>query len=1045
MEFGLLGDLTVTHDGREVAVRGAKQRALLAALLVRRGDVVPADVLADDVWGDAPPANPANALQAQVSQLRKLLPKPVLVTRGAGYLLDVTAAHLDSGRVEEAVATARAELDAGAPAAAASRLRDALGLWRGPALAEFAYAEFARAEAARLEELRLAALETRLDADLKCGRHGEVVGELEGLCDAHPLREHLWALRMLALYRCGRQADALRAYADARTRLVEELGIEPGPELRRLEGMILQQDPALDPNGGTTPRSAAAAATAATVATAAATGTAEGTRSGRGNLRARLTHFVGRAGEVERLHGLLAEHRLVTIVGPGGAGKTRLAVEVADALADSYADGAWLVELAPVVDADETAAAIAAALGVGDAATLRDGSTSGSISDSISRHLAGRALLVVVDNCEHVIDVAAALVDELLGRVPALRVLATSREALGVSGEVLLPLAPLATEAAVELFADRAQAVEPSFTLDVTTAATVTEICERLDGLPLAIELAAARLRSLPLEQVAARLDDRFRLLTGGARTALPRQQTLRAVVDWSHDLLFDDERRLFARLSVFPGGCTLAAAEEVCADARLPADDVVDLLARLVDKSLVVADRDAGGVRYRQLQTLWQYARERLAESGEADGARDAHVAWYRSLAAGAEQGLRGATAPTWRDRLGHELDNLRAALDWAIERRDAPSAIAIAVGIAWFWFLRAEWQTAVRWLGDALAVAEAEPAAAAATEVARAQAWHAYFAAMVGDPAEPIDRFAALESVLRDAGDPQQLGEVQLLHASALNRALRNEDSLQVLARAREALTAADETWGLGICDLLAATAYARLGRLDDADAHAAASVAQLESVGERLVIAEPMGLRASILDARGDHAGALVAYEELTERCRAVDAPGYLAFWLAMQAAAHARRGDDAAAVRAFAEARELRGTPGTIAFADLGLARALARQADTAVAQAHLDHAAATYSQLARADGTDAVRLASALTALDRGDVVEARHLAASVGDADPVVADLARATAALAGGDTAAAARALDACADAAARALPGSLAGLLSPDHRHLGARLARS
>ena len=455
---------------------------------------------------------------------------------------------------------------------------------------------------------------------------------------------------MTALYRSGRQAEALRAYTEAHDRLVDEVGIDPGPALRELEGRILAQDPLLAPPGPASPQ-----AVAAPVAT--------------GNLRQQLSSFVGRQIELEELAEAVRRSRLVTLVGPGGVGKTRLAVEAAGRLREEHRDGAWLVELASITEAEGVAPAVAGALGAGAAALGGPGPPASTV-EMIVRYLAGQSLVVVLDNCEHVVDQAAVVADALVGALPGLRLIATSREPLGVRGEVLVPVGALAPPAAVELFVDRARAVRPGFAADERTGPVVNDICRRLDGLPLAVELAAARLRSLTLATLAERLDDRFRLLTAGARTALPRQQTLRAVVDWSYDLLFEDERRLFARLSVFAGGCDLDAAEAVCADEGVPVGEILDVLSRLVDKSLVTAPDTGRETRFSQLQTLWQYGRGRLSESGELDAMCARHGAYYRQLAEDAHEGLRGAAGPTWRERLTLDLGNLRAALDWFIAR---------------------------------------------------------------------------------------------------------------------------------------------------------------------------------------------------------------------------------------------------------------------------------------------------------------------------------------------------------------------------------------
>ena len=388
-----------------------------------------------------------------------------------------------------------------------------------------------------------------------------------------------------------------------------------------------------------------------------------------GNLRQQISSFVGRQIELEELTEAVRCSRLVTLVGPGGVGKTRLAVEAAATLREEHRDGAWLVELASITEPEGVAPAVAGALGAGAAALGGPGPPASTV-EMIVRYLAGQSLVVVLDNCEHVVDQAAVVADTLVGALPSLRLIATSREPLGVRGEVLVPVGALAPPAAVELFVDRARAVRPGFAADERTGPVVNDICRRLDGLPLAVELAAARLRSLTLATLAERLDDRFRLLTVGARTALPRQQTLRAVVDWSYDLLFEDERHLFARLSVFAGGCDLDAAEAVCADEGVPAGEILDVLSRLVDKSLVTATDSGRETRFSQLQTLWQYGRERLSQSGGLDAMCARHGAYYRQLAEDAHEGLRGAAGPTWRERLNLDLGNLRAALDWFIAR---------------------------------------------------------------------------------------------------------------------------------------------------------------------------------------------------------------------------------------------------------------------------------------------------------------------------------------------------------------------------------------
>ncbi|MET0834810.1 MAG: BTAD domain-containing putative transcriptional regulator, partial [Actinomycetota bacterium] len=596
MEFAILGPLEVRDGPAPVRVPGAKERALLADLLVNAGRVVPADRLVEDLWGDDPPGNPANTLQGRVSALRRALGPAggALVTRPPGYLLEAGPEQVDAGRFERLVAEATAAA-AGEGPRAARQLEEALGLWRGPALAEFADQPWAQAEAARLEELRLAATEALVELRLTAGGHAGLVGELEGLVAAHPTRERLRGQLMVALYRSGRQADALGAYQQAREVLAEELGIDPSPELQRLHHQILLQDPALE----------------AAVPDRALP---------RHNLPERLTSLVGREGELREVAKLVEEHRLVTVTGPGGAGKTSLAVALAERLAAGYPDGVWLVELAALREPALLGEAVAAVLGLDEAAGT--GTPPPSRAERLASFVPDKAMLLVLDNCEHLVEACAGLARRLLEAGPRLRVLATSREVLGVPGEVVWPIPPLAVPAAaddtdagtaedarqatapealagfdaVRLFVERAASADPGFVLDAASAPVVAELCRRLDGLPLAIELAAARTRALPPVELAARLEDRFRLLAGGARALDPRQQTLRATVDWSWDLLEERDRRLLRRLSVFSGGWTVAAAEAVCGGDGLEAAEILDGLFRLVDRSLIVRGATPAG-----------------------------------------------------------------------------------------------------------------------------------------------------------------------------------------------------------------------------------------------------------------------------------------------------------------------------------------------------------------------------------------------------------------------------------------------------------------
>ena len=923
MEVRLFGELEVLQAGASVPVRGAKQRALLALLALQLGKPVSSDRLIDQLWGNGKAANPANALQAQIAQLRRSLGSAAIITSEAGYAIGIGPEDVDVARFEQLVATGRRLVEEGEVALGSIALGEALALRRGEPLAEFAYANFADVERAHLDELTLVAIEARAGADLALGLHGELVGELEALCREQPLRERLWELLIVALYRAGRQAEALHAYTEARKRLVDELGIEPGLALRELQARVLAQDPTLTVPGPP----ARPAATGPTTT---------------GNLRAPLSRFIGREAELEHLREAVGAHRLVTLVGPGGAGKTRLAVEAAAILREEHRDGAWLVELAGAAAPDGVASAAAATLGT-SASAVPGRDPARSTVEVIVRHLAGRSLVVVLDNCEHVIAQAAALADTLLAAVPALRLITTSREPLGVPGEVLMEVHGLAPSDAVELFVERARAVRPGFAADEHSRPIIEDICRRVDGQPLAVELAAARLRALTLATVAERLDDRFRLLTQGARTALPRHQTLRAVVDWSYDLLFDDERRLFARLAVFSGGCELTAVEAVCADDEVPVGEILDVVSRLVDKSLAATTSDAGGTtRFTQLQTLWEYGRERLAESGEINAMRARHAGYYRQMAEQAHEGLRGVTGLTWRDRLTLEIGNLRAGLDWFITTSDADSALSLASGMAYLWWINGDFAEGARWLSDALGTNGGRRGDLAAT----AHCWHGYCVGM-SSPATGALECEQAVAHLRTGDDPDRLANALVFCASVLQRAHEFERSLEMLGEAHDLLEPAGHGWLRGVHDLLVAWNLASLGRLQAAEQAARSSVKHFDAAGEVLLIVSPLNALAGIAEARGNLDQAAAAYEALLKRCRATGQRLYVPFSLVALAALRARQGDDALADRLYNEAIECSFNPWQSGDAMVGQAAVARRLGELTRARALLDKAEDQY--------------------------------------------------------------------------------------------------
>ncbi|MER5445468.1 BTAD domain-containing putative transcriptional regulator [Streptomyces sp. NPDC002766] len=685
-------------DGSPVPVGGARLRALLTVLALRPGRTVPVRLLVDEVWDGDPPADAPGALQALVGRLRRALGADTVASAEGGYRLAAAPDDVDLHRFERLTGEGTRALADGDPAKAAVVLDDALALWHGPALADL---PDRTAEAARWEARRLDALRARHTAALALGHAEQSLPELTGLCDAHPLDEPLQALRLRALRDAGRTAQALAAFEDVRQLLADRLGTDPGPELRALYGELLRpEEPGREGDGGggsadsagrpTRPRASASRVPGETGAPDAVPHTAAAPP--RGNLRARLTSFVGREADIETIRGDLASARLVTLLGPGGAGKTRLSQEAAETVRD-VRDGVWLAELAPVDDPEAVPEAVLTALGARETVLYGAGAEAmraaanerhGDPVERLAEHCGRRRMLIVLDNCEHVVDAAARLVEELLERCPGLTVLATSREPLGVPGELLRPVEPLPEPVALRLLADRGAAARPGFRVADDPEACA-EICRRLDGLPLAIELAAARLRMLTPRQIADRLDDRFRLLTSGSRTVLPRQQTLRAVVDWSWDLLDEEERDVLRRLSVFAGGCDLAAAEAVCGPWAL------DVLGSLVDKSLVVAAPSGeGGMRYRLLETVAEYAGERLDEVGRRRETERAHLTYYRELARTTDPLLRGPGQLDAIALLEREYENLRTALRHAVNERDEQEGLCLILSLAWYWQMR-------------------------------------------------------------------------------------------------------------------------------------------------------------------------------------------------------------------------------------------------------------------------------------------------------------------------------------------------------------------
>jgi predicted ATPase/DNA-binding SARP family transcriptional activator len=680
----MLGPFELVLDDVAQPLPGPGERSLLALLALSAGRVVAATSLVGQLWSSTDlPEDPLNALQIRVSKLRRALAgvgmRDRVLRDGAGYRLDIDAAAVDVHEFRSLIQTARCTGD---PDRAVGFYDRALALWRGDPLVDFAGEPWTLVDVAGLAELRLAAVAERAERMITLGRYAQLIADLEPIVLAEPMRERLVSQLMTALFNAGRQAEALDVYARTRNRLADELGLDPSRELRAVMEQILRHDSAVADIESTPQR--AQPMTQSVIPA--------------GSLPIRWTSFVGRDDELSRVVNRLADARLITLAGPGGVGKTSLAVECARQASPRFPDGCWLVRFAAVSDADMLVQAVADAIGL----SIEGGTVTHRPVDVLVGHLARRSVLLVMDNCEHVIEPVASLIQTILGRCPGVHILATSREALAVPGEVQLPVAPLPVPppgtpaqrvpefAAARLFLDRAVSVRPDVGADPATLAAVGVICRQLDGIPLALKLAAARLGSLSTTELADRVEDRFGVLNSGIRTAEARQRTLRATFDWSHDLLTAPEQRLFRRLAIFRGGCTLAAAESVVSDRELPAVAVLDLMDRLVRQSLLIADDAGGHTRYRMLETIRQYALERLQDAEELEALAATHAAHFVRLGEQVETGLRGPAQAHWLAVMRAEHANIRAALDWLIEAGDrVDEALTLAGSLGLYWHM--------------------------------------------------------------------------------------------------------------------------------------------------------------------------------------------------------------------------------------------------------------------------------------------------------------------------------------------------------------------
>ena len=854
MEFGILGPLEVRSASGEVPIRRGLPRTILIALTLRRGHTVTSDFLIDLLWADVPPRNPPNAVQIQVSYLRKTLGgaepngSTLLATRPGGYALVAEPEQIDALQFEAAVKAFTPISALTSEAAwrhALDEVEGALTLWRGEALEDVAGMEFARGETTRLEELRWVAMERRVDLLLLLGRHSDAIGDLSEWVQKMPLRERFHQQLVLALYRSGRQADALRAFRDARRTLVEELGIEPSADLRELERRVLQQDPSLDwsPPGKPPPANGDAAVVVPAASTPRSTG----------RLPVPLSPLIGRDAQIPRLEQLLAGHRAVTLTGPAGAGKTRLAIEVAT----RNQGPVCYVDLSPIDDPALVAATVASAAGV--TITPEEDPVT-----AVAETLTARDLLLVLDTCEHVVTAVARLASAALGAAAGVRVLATSRRALGVPGELAWPVPPLdlpppdaatapeiTSHAAVALFVERAAAVWPDLEVNDAVAADIAAVCVALDGLPLAIELAAARTDVLSPAAIRSRLQDRFGLLVDGGAAVAGRQQTLRGAIDWSFDLLSDEQRTFFARLGAFAGSFDLDAALRIAGDGF---DVPLELLASLVKQSMVAR---VGHDRYRLLDTLRAYALDILAGL-DADETRDRHVDFYVDLAEQGELEIRGPHQLAWLERFRSDLNNFRAALEWCLSTGDTTGAARLAGALAWFWTLNGMLSEAIGHLERLVEVDDVPPSTRA-----RCLWGYALLAASLGRLETARDAGYHAARLSRPCDD---VGAAYGLNAAAVAEwALGNHDrSLEAHRDAIALLDKLDDRWGLAVCHVLLARTLFDLGD-DTAAAVARTGVEHARRAGDRHVLGIALTQIAHIAIAANDAPAAISAASE------------------------------------------------------------------------------------------------------------------------------------------------------------------------------------
>ena len=891
LTVAVLGPVEVRRDGERLAVPAGKTTELLVRLALDAGARVRGDALVEDLWTE--PVS-RNTLQSKVSQLRRALgDRDLVVGAGDTYTLAVDPSCVDALRVVELAAAASAARASADAATALDRARAGLALFRGEVLVDSG--DWASAQRTRLTEVRIGLLEDVMAARVDLGSGGEVVGELESLVEQYPLRERLWSALVTALYRAGRQADALSAYTRVRTLLVDELGIEPGAGLRALEQQVLHQSAALE----TTPRDRPVVVP--------------------GNLPTVAASLVGRDSEVAAVLSLVQAHRLLTVVGPAGVGKTRLALEVGRALPTP--GGVWLVRLDAADTSSDLAQVVAEALHVAGE------------EQSLLQRLTGAETMLVLDNCEHLVERASALAGRLLEAAPRLGILATSQMPLGIEGEYVYHLEPLSGADSVALFASRAHAARRQLVLDADTISLVEEVCRSLDGLPLAIELAAARARSLSVRDIARRLDDRFALLLDPSSHRRERSRALASAIAWSYDLLFPDDQGCLWALSCFPGGAALDATTHVLTALGVPAGAVLDTITRLVDRSLVTVDvAEDGSMRYRLLDSIRAYSAARLRDAGQVGVATAAFAAWYVETAAWCEANVRGERQPQCLGIARAERQNVDAAMSWCA-KNDPPLGARIATGFGWTWVV----------LGDGTAGATRVRQALTATAPARDRATGLLLAgwleASAGDVAlAQVDLDAAL-ALADDLDDEVLRADVQRHRAFLAIQRGRPHDVLHCAAASLATYRPRSLQWQTAGSLLLAAFGSIMLGDTATATRDATEAAEILTPIGDSWGLVHAGAMLGGIAQAEHRLDDAARALTWAAEASQNLGFLGQSALHLATLGRVQQRAGDDAAAAASFDRALSAAHASGDgrlASTARLNLAR---------VHRGHGDHAAA----------------------------------------------------------------------------------------------------